>query len=314
MPDMATPKHAITENKPRVPGSAKTEPAAHRDHLWVLFIIAACALVEVWASWVLIGGMSGFPKIGGTHGLPTDWTLAVTSEAYWGYALYSWLAGAPGPRSRRFAMWSFGAVFVLSLVGQGASHLVPPGAKPSPVLVVFVTSLPVLVLALIAILVHLRQLDREESAKLIKEDSLKTALEAERAARKSAEADLESVRAELATAEAKAETLTRKLTAVSDRKSRRGSGRKAAGTGTRNRPPVPGGTSGAEDVPDIDTEARILALIDQGHSASQAGILAGKSDSYGRQVARLRNAAKKEPAGEERTDGDMATGEQPRVS
>ena len=67
-------------------------------------------------------------------------------------------------------------------------------------------------------------------------------------------------------------------------------------------------------MPDLDTEARILALIDQGHSASQAGILAGKSDSYGRQVARLRNAAKREPAGEERSDGDMATGEQPKIT
>lgn len=138
------------------------KPPAKRDHLWVLFIIAACALLELVASWVTIGAMSGFPVIGGKHGLPTDWTLAVTSEAYWGYALYSWLAGAPGPRSRSFAMWSAGVVFVLSLIGQGSAHLISPGAKPPPPLVVFVTSMPVLVLALIAILIHLRQLDREE--------------------------------------------------------------------------------------------------------------------------------------------------------
>src|SRR6478752_5182579 len=73
---------------------------AHRDHLWVLAVIAGCALLEVWASWVTIGSLSGFPKIGGKHGMPTDWILAVTTEAYWGYALYAWLAAAPGPRSR----------------------------------------------------------------------------------------------------------------------------------------------------------------------------------------------------------------------
>jgi hypothetical protein len=133
-----------------------------KDHLWVLVIIAACALIEVWASWVTIGSMSGFPKLFAK--IPTDWTLAVTTEAYWGYALYSWLAAAPGPRSRRFAMWSAGAVFLLSLTGQGSAHLVKPGTAPPAPLIVFVTALPVLVLALIAILVHLRQADREAIA------------------------------------------------------------------------------------------------------------------------------------------------------
>jgi len=288
--------------------------AGRRDHLWVLFVIAGCALIEVWASWVLIGGMSGFPKIGGAHGVPTDWTLAVTSEAYWGYALYSWLAGAPGPRSRRFAMWSFGAVFILSLIGQGASHLVPQGAKPSAVLVVFVTSLPVLVLALIAVLVHLRQLDREEAAEVAEESALRSALDAARAARDAAQEELAGARAELAEVTAKAEALTRKLASATARKPRRGSGRRASGTGTRKLAPVQAGSSGADDGPDIDTEARILSLIAGGMSASAAGVAAGKSDSYGRQVYRLSKAAKREPAGDERTDGDMATGEQPAIT
>jgi hypothetical protein len=144
-------------------GEHELKPIQHRDHLWVVFVIAACCVFEVWASWVTIGSLSGFPKIGGPHGFSTDWTLAVTTEAYWGYALYSWLAAAPGPRSRRFAMWSAGAVFILSLTGQGAAHLLKPGQQPGPALVVFVTSLPVITLALIAVLVHLRQLDREEA-------------------------------------------------------------------------------------------------------------------------------------------------------
>lgn len=176
-----------------VPDHAK--PPKRRDHLWVLVIIAVCALIEVWASWIAIGSMSGFPKIGGARGLSTDWTLAVTTEAYWGYALYSWLAAAPGPRSRKFAMWSAIAVFVLSLTGQGAAHLVEPGTKPPAALVVFVTALPVLVLALIAVLVHLRQVDREEA-----EAEQEAAVRAEReAAVLRAEADERTaLRAEIA--------------------------------------------------------------------------------------------------------------------
>lgn len=115
-------------------------------------------------------------------------------------------------------------------------------------------------------------------------------------------------------AEARAALEAERARRLPGRKPRRGSARKGAGTGTRNRVPAAAGSSAAEEVPDLDTEARILALIDAGHSASQAGILAGKSDSYGRHVARLRNAAKREPAGDERSDGDMATGEQSRVT
>jgi hypothetical protein len=60
-------------------------------------------------------------------------------------------------------MWSAALVFTLSLAGQGSAHLVAPGKNPPAGLVVFVTALPVIVLALIAILIHLRQLDREEA-------------------------------------------------------------------------------------------------------------------------------------------------------
>lgn len=232
-------------------------PGKHRDHLWVLAIIAVCVLIEVWASWIEIGSMSGFPRIGGPRGISTDWTLAVTTEAYWAYALYSWLAASPGPRSRSFAKWSAGAVFCLSLVGQGAAHLVPPGSRPSPVLVVFVSSLPVLVLALIAILIHLRQADREaaeatarkaadaerlavieraeadERAWLRRElDALGAQRDADATAHRAeldeAVSDLASARQELAQALRRAEALERKLAAGDRPKSRKTA---AAGSG-----------------------------------------------------------------------------------
>jgi hypothetical protein len=138
--------------------------------------------------------------------------------------------------------------------------------------------------------------------------------EAETARAEAGEAAGKLAAREAELAEAQAALEAERARRVPGRKQRRSSARKPARTSA----PVPlvaeGGSSAPEEMPDLDTEARILALIDEGHSASQAGILAGKSDSYGRQVARLRNAAKKEPAGDERSDGDMATGEQPRVS
>jgi hypothetical protein len=145
-------------------------PAAPQrgDHLWVLFIIAACALLDVWGSWVGIGAISGFPVLRlGSHGVSTDWVLAVVMEAYWAYALYAWLAASPGPRSRAFAMWTCAVIFGLSLVGQVAYHemTVPPDTSLGRRVVVgFTTILPVTVLAFIAVLIHLRHADRAEAA------------------------------------------------------------------------------------------------------------------------------------------------------
>jgi hypothetical protein len=298
---------------------AHAKPAARHDHLWVLAVIAACALTEVFASWVFIGSLSGFPRIGGAHGVPTDWTLAVTSEAYWAYALYAWLAASPGPRSRAFAMWSAAAVFVLSLIGQGASHLVPQGAKPSPVLVVFVTSLPVVVLALIAVLIHLRHTDREEAATVAEQDSLRAELDAERAARQAAESELQPVREQLAEVTAKAEALARKLESATGRKQGAATGRKRGAATGRKQEPATGSATAPADAPDeapadLDSEAKVLWYLDKGYSASRAGVLAGLTDSRGRQLARLAKGAKREPAGDHRSDGDMATGEMPKVS
>jgi hypothetical protein len=135
---------------------AHAKPVPRRDHLWVLAVIAACALIKVSPSWVGIAAAAGFPRFGR---VPTDWTLAVIMEAYWAYALYAWLAAASGIRSRRFAMWSAAGVFTLSLAGQSAARLV--GVKA---MTAFANGMPVIVLALIALLVHLRQLDREDAA------------------------------------------------------------------------------------------------------------------------------------------------------
>lgn len=137
------------------------KPGPRRDHLWVVVLIAACALIEVWASWLGIGAVSGFPKLGK---MTTGWILPVTTEAYWAYALYAWLGGAAGPRSRRFAMGSAVAMFILSLGGQESGHLLAAAhrAAPWPV-VALVTALPLIAVGLIAILVHLRQADREEA-------------------------------------------------------------------------------------------------------------------------------------------------------
>lgn len=277
-------------------GMADHAKPPRNDHLWVLFVIAACALVELVASWVTIGAVSGFPRIGGK--LPTDWTLAVATEAYWGYALYSWLAGAPGHRSRRFAMWSAAGVFVLSLAGQGSAHLVRPGTVPSPVLVVFITSLPVITLALIAILVHLRQLDREDAEREAKraaaadrQAAIERAEADERTALRAALADaeavveplrseLEAARGELARMTAKTEMLERKLDVVS----RRGKSRNARAKNGAGSPRSKGTRSHETEVPnDVDARAEAMAILDTepGISGAELGERVGKSKRWG---------------------------------
>ena len=167
--DKATPVMnypALSEGGASMDGM--TAPAhakpARADLLWVLVLIAACGLLEVWASWLQIGSVSGFPKLGA---MTTGWILPVTTEAYWTAALYAWLVAPAGPRSKRFAMWSAAAVFGLSLAGQESDHLLAAAHRTVPPVGVvgFVTALPLIAVALIAVLIEVRHLDQADAEK-----------------------------------------------------------------------------------------------------------------------------------------------------
>jgi hypothetical protein len=237
------------------PGPSHARKSA-RDHLWVLVVIAGFALYDVWTAWSQLGNKSGFGHAG--------WTLTVIVEVYLLYALFAWLGGASGPRSRKFAMWSAGFVFLLSLVGQAASRLnayrIPPAA-----VVVFVSVLPVVGLMLIAFLIHFRQIDRAEAAEGEQEAAeageiarLRAELDA---AREAARSDLEALRGELETAQAdvraaqdeaaqaaqERETLARKLEAANRAKK-------------RANPPRNGRATARETKVPSDVDARTAAL------------------------------------------------------
>lgn len=322
-------------------------PARRRDHLWVLFIIAGCALIELWGSWLGVASVSGFPHYG--H-VTTGWVLFVTTEAYWGYALFSWLAGAPGPRSRRFAMWSAIGMFALSLLGQESGHLLAAAHQTAPWYVVaLVTPVPLIAVGLIAILVHLRQADREEferkqraaaeaekaaateraeadeRAWLRRElDDITVRTEAEvtalRAAATGAQAEAEAARTEAEKLAGQVAELTRKLADARERQKSGSRGRNRAGNSTRNRGgnaaatgvpaasatgPGDPAVSGAEAPPsDLDAEATVLWHVSKGKSASEAGRLAGLSDSRGRQI--VRELAKTAPTGVDAAAGNGA--------
>lgn len=156
MKPMPKPKHASEPVR-------DTGHRPSRDRLLpVLFLIVGCGLLEVWASWLMIGSVSGFPKLGR---MTTGWILPVSTEAYWSIAVFAWLADPAGRRSKMFAMWTAGVMFALSLTGQEAGHVVAAaGRSPSTLVVMFVTALPLVSVALGAVLVHLRQADREEAA------------------------------------------------------------------------------------------------------------------------------------------------------
>lgn len=157
----------------------------------------------MWASWLNIGAISGFPKLG--H-MTTGWILPVSTEAYWGYAVWAWLAGASGPRSRKFAMWTAAGMFVLSLGGQESAHLIAAAGNRAPwYAVVLVTALPLFAVGLIAVLVHLRQADREEAG----EAERRKADAARQAAIERAEADERTaLRRELAAVREEMESIT----------------------------------------------------------------------------------------------------------
>lgn len=273
MPGMTS--HRTTERH-----AAKTS----RDHLWVPAVIAVVAFCDVWGGWTGLGNKSGF-----AHG--TGWTLTVIVEAYWGYALYAWLAAAPGPRSRKFAKWSAVVVFVLSLAGQGFARLYVHKMPPTAV-VMFVSALPVIVLALIAFLIHLRQLDRAEAAEAEGGAAEQTELAAASAALRQAEAERDTARQAAADATAEAEALTRQLAATG----------KQTGSGSGNRKPRKPKTTAGKDAPaaDIDIYAAALDILDKEPdiSASELGRRLNRSEGRGRQIKReLTQAAPQGPDG-----------------
>lgn len=300
-----------------MPHGAHEQVTAPRDHLWVAVIIAACALLEVWASWLGIGSVSGFPELG--H-VTTGWILPVTTEAYWAYALWTWLAGAPGPRSRKFAMWTAGIVFALSLLGQESGHLLAASheAVPPAYVVAFVTALPLISLALVAVLVHLRQADREELAASARaaeraerlaateraEADERTRLRAELDALKdSREADMSALRDELTgELEARDRTLADAETALTSARSDAEKAtarvavleRKLGGPARRSRTaPARTGTAPQSDAStapddDLELEAKALKLLATNLDMSGAELARhlGVSEGYGRKLRR----------------------------
>ena len=273
-----------------MPPAAHAKPA-RKNHLWVLFAIAFPAAVEVWASWVGVGSRSGFPVIRLPFGLPefsTGFSLAVGMEAYWGYALYVWLAAGAGPRSRKFAMQSAIGAFTLSLLGQIAYHLMlAEHVAATPVIVVvFVAALPVTLLALVAFLIHLMHADGRdaenaerlaaaEAERIAAETSaadertaLRAELEAARETLAAVEAERNEAKREAAEAAAKTETLTRKLAAISARKA----------------PAKKPANSRETKVPnDVDAQAEALAILaaEPDIKGAKLGPRVGKSERWG---------------------------------
>jgi hypothetical protein len=235
--------------------------------------------------------MSGFPRI---DGVPTDWVLAVAVEAYWGYALYAWLAAAPGPRSRAMAMWSCAVVFALSLVSQVSYHelTAPAGVTTGRRFVIgFASALPVIILALIAVLIHLRHLDRTEAAAAeqarqeaereayaaaAKTDE-RTALRAELAAERDA---LQPLRDALADAQQQAEESAEKRAILERKLAAQTTSRKRA-----NPPRAKSASARAKQAQEKDVDARTKALdvlaAEPGISGAELGPRVGMSKRWG---------------------------------
>lgn len=258
----------------------------------------------------LLGGDRGHVRLPRIDRIPTDWVLAVAVEAYWGYALYAWLAAAPGPRSRAMAMWSCAVVFVLSLISQVSYHELTAPARATTgrrFVIGFASALPVIILALIAVLVHLRHLDRaeavqaEEAARKAERIAaaeaaaadertvLRAQLDAARGAVEPLQADLETARNELSRVAAKADAAERKLAA----QRQRNSPAKKRATSPRSR----GEISRATKVPDdVDARAEALSILaaEPEISGADLGVRVGKSKRWGQLF--LRGLAAAAPA------------------
>jgi hypothetical protein len=291
--------------------AAHAKPSPRRDHLWVLVVIAACALLEVWASWLGIGAVSGFPKLGR---MTTGWILPVSAEAYWGYAAWAWLAGACGPRSRRFAMWSAAAMFALSVAAQESGHLIAAAHWQAPMFAVaLVTPIPLLAVALAAVLVHLRQADREEAAEAVRRkadaDRLAAIERAEADERTALRRELEALAQRLAhvdTARNDAEGRAAKAEARTAQLERKVAAQTGA-KGPRKTSAAKGATGAREDRAEEDVDARTKALDvlsrEPGISGAELGVRVGMSKRWGQlhrdELAELSTAFAGDEAGSE---------------
>lgn len=244
-----------------------------RDHLWVLAVIAAFALFDVWGAWAQVGDKSGF-AVGHTG---TGWTLTVIVEAAAGYFLFAWFS-APGRRSRRFAMCSAFATLALSFVGQGASSIAAAAQLPAW-LAVFVKDLPVVVLALIAVLIHMRRLDREDAGAAVREDVKDAEIGALRERLEALAGETVPLREALATAQREVEAGAAKR-AILERKL-------AAQTPPqRARPPrAKGAAARATQAQEEDVDARTKALAvlaaEPDISGAELGPRVGMSKRWG---------------------------------
>jgi hypothetical protein len=300
MPDMTTHKRNF-RHAAAAPGTGT------RNFPWPLLLIAAPAAVAIWSGWVGLGGLCGFgvihplPGIWDTARIDTSITLPVGVEAYGACALYVWLAiRNVGDETRAFAKHSAIGALGLGCLGQVAFHLMAAAGwvrAPWPV-VAGVACLPVVTVYFGASLFHRVWKDRRDSAEAYaaERDALRAELDGEKTARLAAETELAAVAAGLEAMTERAEALARKLTAV-PRNRRSSPRRKPAGTAARKPAgaaaepaaepaPEPAAEPAAEEAISIDAEMRILQLIAEGHTPSRAGVLAGKSDSYGRAIGR----------------------------
>jgi len=317
--DMATHRRNW---KHAAPGTG-TEPGTG-TYPWPLLLIAAPAAVAIWSGWVGLGAKCGFgpvnllPGIGRGFTVNTAITLPVGIESYGVYAMFAWLSlKGIGDRTRDFARKSAAGALGLGILGQVVYHLLAvAGWIEAPWFVVMLVScLPVITVYLGAALTHLIVADR------------RAARDAE-AERERNRAEVERLRVERAAARAEVPARPRP--------------RRRAGTSApRNRKPVVTGTtepvipvSVAEPAPEpvaaaepepsdsvdlaaearilralgdgtMDTEKGILALVAAGHKPSKAGVLAGKSDSYGRKVVRTaKDLAAAAPEGQDSVEGE----------
>lgn len=312
MSDMA--KHASPET---IPDPAKALPVAAgyvaerlRGRPWPLLLIAIPAAVAVWSGWVGLAGLCGFgpihplPGIADGFHLNTAITLPVGIESYGAYALYACLAGAASESTRKFAAGSAAGALILGCLGQVSYHLLTAFhiSRPPVIVVVLVACLPVITLFLAAALAHMMLRDAR----------------AERDRRAAAEARKQAA----------ADARKPGGTGTGGTARKRNRTRKPSGGGTS--PRASAGTAAPAAAPEPDTgevpvedslrimeimdqgytasEAQVICLMEKGHSASKAGVLAGKSDGFGRQVARKARDPQRPAPGTA-----PATGEQPRV-